>query len=235
MDYKELFHVHTYRCGHAGTEKDIDYINKAIDLRAKSIYFTDHAPFPGDIFGNRMKIEELNEYVETLVSLKREFESIIEINIGLEIEYIPKFISYYKWLIDKYNLSLFLGQHICFYNGQYSFEYKNKKNEYRWMANSIMEALDTKLFESLLHPERIYKNSEEWGKEQEKSAKEILEIAKKNNIPVEYNYSSKNANNIKFWHNKFWNIENQNQIIYGLDAHNTQELNNGTLYFRNYK
>lgn len=233
MIYNDLFHVHTFRCGHAGNETDTDYIEKAISLKADSLYFTDHAPFPGNIFGNRMRIEELDEYIKTLTSLKEKYQSQINIKIGLEIEYIPSFISYYEYLKDKYGLHLFLGQHICSFHGHYNFEYQNKSEEYKWMTDSILEAMDTELFDVLLHPERIYKNSKKWEKEQEQSAKVILQAAASQNIPIEHNYSSINTSNIKYWHEKFWKITKQNRIVYGIDAHSTKELSDGTHFFRN--
>ena len=58
----ELFHVHTHRCMHASDENDEAYIVKAIQMGASHIYFTDHAPFPGDPFRNRMGINQLEEY-----------------------------------------------------------------------------------------------------------------------------------------------------------------------------
>ena len=50
-----LFHVHTFRCKHAEMVPDEEYIKKSIDLGATDIWFTDHAPFPGNPFGGRMK------------------------------------------------------------------------------------------------------------------------------------------------------------------------------------
>lgn len=46
----DIFHVHTYRCGHAEEVGDEEYVIKAIELGATGIWFTDHAPFPGDPF-----------------------------------------------------------------------------------------------------------------------------------------------------------------------------------------
>ena len=232
MVYNDLFHVHTYRCRHAGKYTDIDYINEALNLNAKSIYFTDHAPFPKDVFKNRMRIEELNEYINSLLSLKKQYNDRIKINIGLEIEYLPEYISYYKWLKDKYNIQLFLGQHICYFKGHYNFEYENKKEEYKWMTNSIIEAIDTGLFDVLLHPERIYKNCDIWNEQQITSANEIWKVTQNNNIPVEYNYSSIVNKNIKYWHSKFWEKKIHNNIIYGIDAHGIKELYDGTNFFR---
>ena len=40
---KHLFHVHTYRCGHAENISEEVYVEKAITLKASDIWFTDHA------------------------------------------------------------------------------------------------------------------------------------------------------------------------------------------------
>ncbi|MBQ2577396.1 MAG: PHP domain-containing protein [Lachnospiraceae bacterium] len=47
MEKNEIFHVHTFRCGHAAEVEDEAYVKKAIELGADKITFTDHAPFPG--------------------------------------------------------------------------------------------------------------------------------------------------------------------------------------------
>lgn len=232
MVYKDMFHIHTHRCGHAGKETDDDYVKKALELGARSIYFTDHAPFPENIFGNRMKTSELDDYIDSLMSLREEYEGRIDIKIGLEIEYLPVYKSYYQWLRGKFGIPLFLGQHICMCNGQYNFDYPNKEEEYKWMTESIMKALDTGLFAGLLHPERIYKNCDGWGEDHVQSAMKIWDYTKKNNIPVEINYASLTNKKICQWHKYFWNMRNHNNLLYGLDAHSTDELQRGAEYFR---
>lgn len=62
MNNNNLFHIHTYRCGHAENINDEKYILKAIEKQYTDIWFSDHAPFPNNPFGGRMKFEELNEY-----------------------------------------------------------------------------------------------------------------------------------------------------------------------------
>ena len=62
----EIFHVHTFRCGHAEAVPDRKYVEKAIELGAPRIVFTDHAPFPGNSFCNRMDYEDLPEYIQYL-------------------------------------------------------------------------------------------------------------------------------------------------------------------------
>lgn len=55
MSGKHLFHVHTYQCGHAENVPDEVYVTRALQLGASDIWFSDHAPFPGNLFGNRMR------------------------------------------------------------------------------------------------------------------------------------------------------------------------------------
>ena len=51
---KHIFHVHTFRCKHGSDENDEAYIRTALSLGAEKITFTDHCPFPGNPFKNRM-------------------------------------------------------------------------------------------------------------------------------------------------------------------------------------
>ena len=54
-----VFHVHTYRCRHASEEKEVHYIERAIELGKTEIVFTDHAPLPNDPFKFRMSMHDL--------------------------------------------------------------------------------------------------------------------------------------------------------------------------------
>ena len=80
---KEIFHVHTYRCKHGSDEKDEELIECAISLGAEKIVFTDHVPFPENPFENRMDIEELDEYLKTLSTLKEKYKNQIELYLDL--------------------------------------------------------------------------------------------------------------------------------------------------------
>ena len=98
LNPEEAFHIHTWRCGHAGDEREDAYIRTAMYLGAKQITFTDHAPFPGDSFRGRMKMADLPEYIKTLSELKAKYQGKIEVRIGLEAEYLPGFLAYYEKL-----------------------------------------------------------------------------------------------------------------------------------------
>ena len=122
--YKTIFHVHGHRCKHASGEPESEYIKRAVELGAEVIVFTDHAPFPENPFNYRMALNELKEYVQTLQELKVQYMDFIEVKIGLEIEYIPIYVDYYRELKEKWGMDiLLLGQHFALLpDGSYTFE-----------------------------------------------------------------------------------------------------------------
>ena len=139
MNNKTICHVHTYRCKHAGEEREIEYVKKAIELGAKEIVFTDYAPFPNNPFNYRMTMDELSEYVAVLQELKLQYAEQIKIKIGLEIEYIPSYMDYYKSLKEEWELdTLLLGQHFSLLSdGRYTFELADKSLEAKALAEGI--------------------------------------------------------------------------------------------------
>lgn len=225
----EIFHVHTYRCKHASDEDDEAYIKRAIQLGATRITFTDHAPFPNNPFGNRMHIEELEEYICTLETLKEKYKANIEVNIGLEIEYLPSFNEYYKWLYQSKRFDiLMIGQHFYEYGEQkYSFSLDKKvlkQEEVEGLCIAIIEGMRSGFFQVVAHPDRIFRKCDCWNVEMERLSQEIISVAEANNIIFERNLSSCRKKN-QYW-KEFWEIVpcSLNTII-GIDAHSVDELN----------
>lgn len=113
------YHTHTFRCGHALPNKDEEYVLKAIELGYKNLGFSDHGPFKNIIDeGMRMDFNNgFKDYLSSILSLKEKYKDKININIGLEIEYIKERDSYYKELLDLYHLDyLIIGQHMKYDN-----------------------------------------------------------------------------------------------------------------------
>lgn len=83
----ELFnyHMHNHYCDGKGEPED--YVKKAIQLGFKAIGFSSHAPvaIKNDW---TMKQENLDKYLEEILSLKEEYKEKIDICLGLEIDYI---------------------------------------------------------------------------------------------------------------------------------------------------
>lgn len=225
---KELFHVHTYRCGHAGEEKDELYIQRAIDMGMRRITFTDHVPFPGDKIENRMDMKSLPEYVSTLKALREQYREQIEVWIGLEVEYLPGFQDYYKMLAESgdYDI-LILGQHIYECSpGCYSFSLDEEtlhREKAEKTGRAIIEGMRTGYFQVVAHPDRMFEFCDCWTPELEQLSREIIKIAEENHIALEKNVASMTRHNL-YWQ-EFWNlVPDSVEVIVGADAHAVSEL-----------
>ena len=227
---KEIFHVHTYRCGHAEDADDYEYVEKAIKLGAARIVFTDHAPFPGDPFGGRMSIESLPEYINEINKLKIRYEGNIQILCGLEIEYLPSFDEYYKSLKCMVGLDLLvLGQHFFEHEpGLYSFCFENKSKVYVGLCDAIANGIRTGYFDVVAHPDRSFRKRKKWTVKEQEAAMRIVNAAidTGSSIYLEKNYSSMRQKN--YYRPEFWELlGNYKNIIYGYDAHSLKEIEEG--------
>lgn len=225
-----VFHVHTHRCRHASKEDDEAYVKRALELGAEMIAFTDHAPFPGNPFTNRMDHEQLPEYIASLKNLKQKYSGDIEVIIGLEIEYMPSFMSYYEELRDNPDIEiLMIGQHMFELSpGDYSFMHKDL-----WfpeVAVSLVCAIKTGLFDGVAHPDRIYKFEKTWTPGMEEVGRAIITEAGQRGMFLEQNEESKRAKNY-YW-SQFWDMAEKEKysfntplmLIRGSDAHSTKEM-----------
>ena len=107
-------HTHTPRCLHAeGAEEE--YAKAAIAGGLKTLGFSDHTPqfFPGDYYSRmRMRPNELQEYADTVLQLRKSYAGQLDIRLGLEAEYYPALFSeLISHLRDTEIEYLLLGQH----------------------------------------------------------------------------------------------------------------------------
>lgn len=220
----EIFHVHTWRCQHAGDEQDYEYIERAIELGAERIVFTDHCPFPDNPFRGRMDMNQFPDYISSLLYLKKEYASVIEILIGLEVEYFSSFHSYYSELKENKDIDLLvLGQHMFeLEDGRWSFLDKDNLNEYVGLCNAIIQGIKTGYFDVVAHPDRSFRRCKSWTADMERVSLEIMKEAKKNNVLLERNYSSMRHKN-HYW-KQFWNEDAIKNSLYGYDAHSVAEM-----------
>lgn len=235
MTQNTIFHVHTYRCRHASNEKEIDYIKKAIELGAQEIVFTDHAPFPDNPFRFRMSMSELDDYIKTLNTLKAEYSEKINVRIGLEIEFIPTYMDYYKELIDVWNLDiLLLGEHFALLpDGRYNFELTDKSDEAKILAEGMIAGMETGLFPVVAHPDQIFRRIKKWNSETEKISREIIDCAVRNGIKLERNISNMFDKNKYKYRPEFWKeAPCKLQTIYGVDAHSVEEMERNYLHIK---
>ena len=227
MEEKTIFHVHSYRGKHASQEQEEEYIKKAIELGATKIVFTDHAPFPGNPFLKRMSIKELPEYVTVLQGLKEKYVGILEIKIGLEIEFVPTYREYYQALLNKWDMDiLLLGEHFSLLpDGRYTFEMSEKNLEARALANGMIAGMETGLFQVVAHPDQIFRRMKKWNAEMDAISKEIKECAASTGVLLEKNIGNMLERKKRVYRKEFWEeLPDKLQIIYGVDAHSVTEM-----------
>ena len=73
-----------------------EYVENAIKAGFQVLGFSDHAPYlfrEGYVSPIRMRMDELEGYVDSVLSLRKEYEKDIEIYCGLEMEYFPAFFD----------------------------------------------------------------------------------------------------------------------------------------------
>lgn len=223
----EIFHVHTFRCKHAEDIADSAYVEKAIELNAPRIVFTDHCPFEGNKIPYRMNYEELDDYVESISNLKKEYADKIEVLCGLEIEYLPSHHDYYKKLREsgKFDL-LIIGQHFFEYNdGHLDIYDKDRSKAYMGICDATVKGIRTGLFDVVAHPDRAFRKKESFDNIAQFYAKKVIDAAVKENMYLEKNYTSMSSTAEKFYWEEFWNMVPPNgKILYGYDAHYINEM-----------
>ncbi|EHE96337.1 histidinol-phosphatase [Enterocloster citroniae] len=222
------YHTHTWRCMHAsGTERE--YIEKAIEGGLKILGFSDHAPMPypaGYISNVKMRLNQLEDYVDTILKLKYEYRYDIDIHLGLEAEYYPKYFNSFLKITSQYPIEYFLlAQHYLgneigeFFSGNPT---NNPEHLIRYCNQSI-EALETGCFTYFAHPDIINFTGNE--KLYEDRMNQLCRSAKRLNIPLEINFlgiwDKRNYPNLNFW--KIAGTVG-NTVIFGSDAHQPEKV-----------
>lgn len=221
----EIYHVHTWRCKHAGDVQDYEYIEKAIELNAPRIVFTDHCPFPGDPFEWRMDMDQLPDYVTSIKQLSKQYSDKIEVLCGLEIEYLPSFRQYYDELRSSGDFDLLMiAPHFFEYSaGHYDFQDADRTNSYLGLCEAMVEGIRTGLFDVVAHPDRIFRAKDTFDNSAIQCAGKIINTAIACGLYMEKNYTSMRLDR-QFWP-EFWDMVPDNaKILFGYDAHSISDI-----------
>ena len=219
------YHAHTWRCNHAtGTERE--YIEAAIEGGIQILGFSDHTPmlFEGDYYSSfRMRPDQLEDYVSTLVNLRKEYAGQITIHIGLEVEYYPAFFDRTLEFIRDYPIEYLIhAQH--FLNNEIHESYcghptDSKAGLIRYV-DQTMEAMDRGCFLYLAHPDLLHFTGDKEIYRRE--MRRLCEHAKALDLPLEINFLGI-SDHRNYPDPVFWEIAGEigNTIVLGADAHHT--------------
>ena len=217
-------HTHTPRCNHAwGSETE--YVECALLEGLTVLGFSDHSPyvFPGEYYSHfRMRPEQLEDYVQTVLALREQYRGRIEIPLGLELEYYPDQLPLLLPLLKEQPIDyLLLGQH-CLGN-ELGDHYSGRPTEDRRLleryCDQSIAAMQTGLFTYFAHPDLIHYVGEDHAFFRSQ-ARRLCREAKSCGLPLEINLlgmlEGKHYPNERFWAVA---AEEGCTVVLGRDAH----------------
>lgn len=222
------YHTHTWRCNHAdGTERQ--YVENAVSMGLKILGFSDHTPyiFPGSYYSRfRMKLNQLEDYVDTVLALRKEYEGIIEIPLGLELEYYPGLLPDLLPILRDMPIDyLIMGQHFIGdeINESYSGWVTEDCRVLERYVDQVIDGMHTGLFTYVAHPDLIHYVGDH--KIYAREMARLCRAAKVCGVPLEVNLlgilEERQYPNDIFWEQA---ATEGNAVILGRDAHSAHHL-----------
>ena len=218
---KTNYHGHTYRCNHAGTSTDEQYIQAAIANGYDLMGFTDHVMLPWIEYYHsvRGKYSESHEYLESIRSLQEQYADQIYILLGYECEWNELFEGYYRHLLDNNLVDyLIMGNHYLEFDTITNrFDYFNGSMEsiefVKAYTESSIQGMESGLFSIFAHPDYVLYYAKMWNATVEDYMRQMCIKAKELGVALEYNHGYAYA--------KFWDVVKEvgNTVVIGLDAH----------------
>ena len=230
-DFKGKFinmHTHTTRCQHAkGTDRE--YVESAIEAGLDVLGFSDHAPYlfrEGYVSPIRMGMDELEGYVDSIYSLKKEYEKDIAIFCGLEMEYFSKYFDKTMAEIEQFPIEYFiLGQH--FYEQEEGWHSPKRtwedEEHLKMYVDHVMAGIQTDYFLYVAHPDIMCFTGEK--EIYRKHMLPLIQEMKRRNMPIEVNMNGF-RDNLHYPTPAFIDlaVECDCDFIIGMDAHKPKLL-----------
>ena len=217
------YHAHTERCRHA-TGREEDYVNRAIEGGLQIFGFSDHTPypFPGEYYSTfRMYPDQLQDYCDTVLDLKKRYVNQIRLHLGLEVEYYPAYFSELMAILRDTPVEyMLLGQH--FVGNEIGDHYGGWRTDQKGLlvryVDQVCDALQTGLFTYLAHPDLMYIQVDDDFYKAE--MRRLCREAKSCGMPLELNLLGiRNGRN--YPDTRFWEVaaEEGCATIFGYDSH----------------
>lgn len=222
------FHTHTPRCRHAGGTEE-EYVRCALNAGLQTLGFSDHAPYPfpnGYYSTFRMFPDELSGYVAAVEDVRRRYAGQIQIHLGVEAEYYPRFFEDMVSMVKDHGIEyMLLGQHML-YDEMEGIGTAGPTADpvlLRQYCDQTIEAIHTGLFTYFAHPDIMNFVGDEKLYRQEMGR--LCRAARECGMPLEINllglYLQRQYPNPKFWEIA---AEEGCKVVLGVDAHQPEAL-----------
>ncbi len=220
---KANYHTHTWRCRHA-EDNERAYVQAALDTGLKVLGFSDHTPYPFDdgfCSDFRMRCDQTEDYIGTIAALRDEYRGDIDIHIGFEAEYYPRYFERLLEMLEPTGYEyLILGQHLLGNErGEQScFAETEDTARLRAYTDQCIEALHTGVFSCFAHPDLLHFVGDETAYRAE--ARRLCRAAKACGVPLEINLLGMGLHR-HYPCEPFWEEAAVvgNAVILGWDAH----------------
>lgn len=227
------FHTHTARCGHA-EGLDEQYVNSAMEAGIKTLGFSDHIPYVEMRLPNcRMFYEYKDEYLTSIQTLKKKYQSQIDIKVGYEVEYMDGYADYLLQMRKECDYMI-LGQHCK--NIGYEYDCYCSDEDVLTYVKQIEAALELGIISYIAHPDYFMLGRRFFSKICEEAAHRIARASISYDMPLEINlngfrYGKKTyqfydkpfiyEERYPYPFREFWEIISNYgcKVVYGYDAH----------------
>ena len=233
------YHSHTERCGHAwGTDEE--FIQAAIDAGFTMLGISEHSPCPF-VDGyqeldacQRIPLEQLDSYLADMLALKEKYKDQIQIKIGLECEYFPRYFDWLKSIRPKLDY-LLLGVH-CSEHDEHLTHYYARSTTKEQVAEYLrctLAGMESGLFAYLAHPELCLADYPVYDDVCREMVHSICAKAIELDMPLEYNLygidkqGRGRQKGLGYPCNLFWEEAAKYgcKAIIGVDAHRPEHFN----------
>lgn len=229
------YHTHTWRCNHA-QDIEREYVEAAVARGIRTLGFADHAPyfFDGDYYsGFRMKREQYQDYVDTLRGLKQEFAGKIDIRIGVEMEYYPKYFEKTLDFMGGIGLDyIIMGQHFLDHTESWH-AYKETDDEcvLARYVDVVLEGAATGAYSYIAHPDHFHFVGD--GKTWHKHMLRLCEGLKEMDVPVEMNLLGF-LEGRHYPRRDFFEVVSEagTKVVLGCDAHSKAQMGDAEIALR---
>lgn len=252
-------HIHTPFCPHGSNDHFEKYIERALSLGFREISFTEHAPLPEGFNDttptkdSAMSWADLDHYFEEIERVKRVYKDKIQVNCGLEVDFIEGFERETTAALNKIGAKLddaILSVHFLKREGQYDcLDYSPQGFEEMMSFYGSVEEIYQKYYETVklsieadlgaFKPRRIghitlvhkFQKRFPFHGDEKTALYQLLKIIKTEGYELDYNGAGTAKPLCREPYPPDWVIQEANRLqiplVYGSDAHQAKELGQG--------